>query len=218
MTLNDRVAALSLAKEPQKRDGKGGENIGGLAINKKNGSGAYGEAVAGLLLRNNGVYSWDMNDPINGISSFDNIHQAMAADIYAPGGSLKERVLAGEEYESDVRSGIGTLSRWLDDQFGVPLFRCKKPGYGNKVAVVTVNPDVVVDEDTGKTAAELQYERDKDTVRGQVKAAYKRIGRQFGETTAAMALREAVSQAVSGHLPAPKRERLEDAVHGDSQS
>ena len=210
MTNDDRVTALALAAEKQQRAGKGGPNIGGLKINKKNGGHGYGYDVCQLLLSRNGVYSWDMNDPLNGSAVFNTIYEAMAADIHAPGASLRVRMEAAQDYAAEVRSGVATASEWLETMWGIPLFRCQRGRSGNKVTCITVDPNVIVDDATGLTAAESQRKRDKDALAGQTQAAYNRIGRQFGETAAAQALNSAVETVLSSSLPEPRMKALED--------
>ena len=208
MTNDDRVAALKLAGEPQKRD-KSRHNIGGLSIEKTNGKGAYGELVTQLLWANNGTYRWDRNDPANGTDSFDNIYQAMAADAYAPGGRQRDRIQISAEYEADMRSGVASAARWLDEQFGIPVYRCKEAGSGNLVTTITVHPDYVVDPVDGTTAKEAQRERDKKALGGQARATLKRLIRDEGDAVRDI-LKDEVLLALNEPVPAPKRRMLED--------
>jgi len=208
MTNDDRIAALALAGEPQKRD-KTHENIGGLSIKKSNGKGAYGEIVTQLLWANNGTYHWDRDDPVNGSGAFDNIYQAMAADIYAPNRRQRDRIQVSEEYESDIRSGISSAARWLDEQFGIPIYRCKESGSGNLVTTITVHPDYVVDQVDGTTAKEAQRERDKKALGGQARATLKRLIRDEGDAVRDI-LKDEVLLALNEPVPAPKRRMLEN--------
>jgi hypothetical protein len=209
MTLESSRNALSEALGKQQRAGKGGPNIGGLGINKRDGSSGYGWDVAKLLLKRNGTFHWDLDDPKNGVDVFDSIYEYMAAEIHAPQASTRIRVEAAQEYAHEVRSGITTLAKWLEEQYGVPLFRCQCAGAGNKVTTITVDPDVVVDQSTGITASESQKRRDRKGLEGATRAAYTRIGRQFGELEAGKALKDAVDSALSQPLPVPRMKQLE---------
>jgi hypothetical protein len=209
MTREDRRTALSLALEKQQRAGKGGPNIGGLRMKKRDGSSGFGWDVAQLLDARNGSVQWDLNDPKNGVDVFDTIYEYMAAEIHAPQATTRIRVEAAQEYAHEVRSGVTTLANWLEDQWGIPLFRCQCAGAGNKVTAITVDPYVVVDESTGMTASESQKRRDRKSLEGVARAAYTRIGRQFGELEAGKALRDAVDSALSQHLPEPRMKQLE---------
>lgn len=211
MTNDDRMSALDLAMESQSRVrsdvNPDGLNIGGLAFNKKDGD-PFGSDAAQLLISNNGSFIWDMRDDINGLSSFDNIHQYAAAEIYAPNGSLRARIEASQQYENAARAGINSLAKWLVDVWGVPLFRLKEPGSGNKITVITVRPDYE-DPHTGKTAADLLREKDRKQIEGQVGAARKRLARQFDESDVANILRGAVETALTKQLAPPRVKRLE---------
>jgi hypothetical protein len=205
MTNDDRISALSLSTENQVRDRESRENIGGLVIKKSNGKGAYGAEVGDFLWRNNGTFVWDMDDMSRGIEVYDNIHQAIAAEIHAPGAKAGLRRDIGRDYEADVRSGIKNLAKWLDEQFGIPIYRCKTPGSKNQITVITIHPDFVVDPDTGTTAKDSQRKRDKDALLGQTKSTLKRMIRDDGE-----AVREAIGNelwdvAISYNPPTPKR-------------
>lgn len=209
MTRENRKTALSLALQKQQRAGKGGPNIGGLRMKKRDGSSGFGWDVAQLLEARNGTVQWDLNDPKNGVDVFDTIYEYMAAEIHAPQATTRIRVEAAQEYAHEVRSGVTTLANWLEDQWGIPLFRCQCAGAGNKVTAITVDPYVVVDESTGMTASESQKRRDRKSLEGVTRAAYTRIGRQFGELEASGALRDAVESALSQRLPEPRMKQLE---------
>jgi hypothetical protein len=208
MTAEDCKTALALALEKQTREGRGGPSNGGLRIKKQDGGNGFGYDVAQLLDDNGGTVMWDMEDPMNGVKVFNTIYEFMAAEIHAPGQDLRARVEAAQEYAHEVRSGVTTLANWLEEMWGIPLFRCQRARSGNKVTCITVDPYVVVDEATGLTASESQRKRDRAALEGVTNAAYKRIGRQFGELEAAQALRSAVDSAVSRPLPEPKHRAL----------
>lgn len=209
MTREDRRKVLSYALRDQQRAGKGGPNIGGLKIKKREGSFGFGWDVAQLLDARNGSVLWDLNDPKNGVDVFDSIYEYIAAEIHAPQATTRIRVEAAQEYAHGVRTGVTTLANWLEDHWGIPLFRCQCAGSGNKVTAITVDPYVVVDESTGMTASESQKRRDRKSLEGVTRAAYTRIGRQFGELEAGKALRDAVDSALSQHLPEPRMKQLE---------
>jgi hypothetical protein len=211
MTKEDRKTVLALALEKQTRN-ENGINIGGLWLKKKDGGDAYGFEVALLLnhTARQGTYMWDMDDPTTGLGVFNNIYEAMAADIHAPDGTLRVRMEKAQDHGAEVRSGVATLANWLQEMWGIPLFRCQRAKSGNKVTCITVDPNVIVDEVTKRTAAESQRERDTQVLAGQTQAAYNRIGRQFGETAAAMALNKAVEAVLHKPLPVPRMKALED--------
>jgi hypothetical protein len=185
MTNDDRISVLSLAKEVpvlvEDPDTGKKKNFGGLGYDKKGSKGPYGADVSDLLERGNGTYRWDMDCPRNGLEQFDNIHQAMAADAYAPGGRQKDRMLTGDDRENDIRSGVKTLAKWLDEVWGVTLYRCTSPDRRkNQVVVITIHPDLIVDPATGATAMEYQRQRDEKAVDGQIRAALRRQARIEG--------------------------------------
>lgn len=206
MNSEQRVGMVYLALEDQKRDGKGGRNIGGLSIQKRDGTSAYGTLVAELIWLNNGTIKWDRKDKTNGSTAFDNIYQYMAAEIYAESDRQRDRMLASVEHESEVRSGLMSLARWLDEQYAVPVFRCKETGSGNLITTITVHPDLIIDPINGTTAEEAQKKRDAAALAGQTRAAYKRISRDSGETEARKALFDAFNTALATPLPGPIRD------------
>ena len=173
-SLAARLSALRLSFDPQTRDPETRRNIGGLSIRKSNGKGAYGEIVGDLLYRNGGTYSWNMNDPRTGIELHDNIYQCMAADVYAPQQKLGARRDAGVEYEHDIRSGVQSFVKWYDEQFGYALYRCTSNDQKKShVVVITVDPEFVVDPETGTTAKEMQLDRNIRALRGQTRSPLK---------------------------------------------
>lgn len=214
MTNDDRLSVLSLAKElpvlAEDPDTGKKKNFGGLGYKKNGDKGPYGTDVSDLLYRYNGTYHWDMDDPKNGLEQFDNIYQAMAADAYAPGGRQKDRMLTGDEREDDMRSGVKTLAKWLDDLWGATLYRCTSPDrLKNQVVVITVHPDLIVDSATGSTAMEYQRKRDEKAVSGQITAALRRQARMEGDR-----VREAFQLKVDEminkfELEAPRGPRLQ---------
>jgi hypothetical protein len=205
MTNDDRISALSLAVENQTRDPETRENIGGLMIKKSNGKGAYGADVSDFLWNHNGTYVWDIDDMRYGLEVYDNIYQAIAAEIHAPGAKAGVRRDIGREYEADIRSGFQTLKKWLDEQWGVPLYRCKTPDSKNQVSVITVHPDFVVDPNTGETAKESQRRRDKNALLGQTRSTLKQMMRDDGEQVR-QALGDELAKAVLNYTPPqPKR-------------
>jgi hypothetical protein len=143
----------------------------------------------------------------NGLDVHDTIYQAMAAAIRAPGARRKERTRYGDLYEADARSGCQSLARWLDDQYGIPLYRCKTPGSKNQVIVITVHPDYVVNPDTGETAKDIQRKRDKDSLIGQTKSTLKRMIRDDGETVRQVLGQELYALASNYIPPEPKRDQ-----------
>lgn len=176
------VNALAVSFEQQRRHQDTRVNVGGLAIRKSNGKGAYGAEVGTLLYRNGGTYRWDMDDSRKGIEIHDSIYQCMAADIYAEGQKLGIRRDIGKEYEEDVRSGVQTIARWLDVQFGYQLYRCTSSDRRkNQVIIITVDPDLIVDPDTGLTAKDMQLERNIRTLRGQTQSTLKQLVRESGD-------------------------------------
>lgn len=205
MTNDDRVAGLGTALEPQDRKNDSKVNIGGLMINRKDGRKGYGAEVAEVLLSSNGTYVWDLDDPQNGSGIFDSIYEKLAADIHAPMGSVRTRVEVAQERAHEARAGITALAKWLDEQWGIPLYRCNPSGTGKKITVVTINPDFVVNEDTGETASELQQVRDRKAVAGQLNSSFKRLGRERGEAYARGVLEEAVRGVLADSLPAPRK-------------
>jgi|PlaIllAssembly_1097288.scaffolds.fasta_scaffold08811_2 hypothetical protein len=207
MTNDDRIAALALATEPQKRDPESRINIGGLAIRKSNGREAYGKDVGDFLWSRNGTFCWDPRDERSGLGVFDNIYQALAAEIWAAGGSIRDRIQVSAEREADARSGVASLSKWLNDEWGVPLYRCKAGGFGNLVGIITVHPHLVINEATGETAAQAQAAADRDALKGQARAAVRRVSRDGGEAAVAE-LRQEVVAAIEAPVPEPRRKRL----------
>ncbi len=204
MTHDDRIAALSLSTEPRRLNLETRVNVGGLAIRKANGREAYGKDVGDFLWKLNGTYTWDPHSNANGLGVFDNIYQALAADIWEPNGTMRERIQASEERENDARSGVASLARWLSEEFGLPLYRCKAPGYGNLVGTITIRPDFIVDEATGKTAAEAQFSSDKAALGGQAKAAVRRAIHDGGDV-AIEALKQTLLEAIMEPVPPPRR-------------
>jgi len=211
MTNDDRVAGLELALEPQDRKGSPEKiNVGGLVIRKTDGSNAYGADAANLLLRNNGTLVWDRDDVMSGSDVFNNIYEYAAAEIHVPNQNhIRDRVAAAEDYVKDVRAGFQTLAGWLDTQFGVPLYRCTGPGSGNKVIAITVNPDFVVNADTGETASEIQVKKDTKAISGNLDAAFRRLGRERGEVEARRILNGALKENLRGKLPSTRRDRIQ---------
>lgn len=209
METQDRIFGLESALSPQSRkrsdENPDGVNIGGLVIKRHDGRDGYGAEVASILAARNGTVEWNREDPINGIASFDNIYQYIAAEIHAPAGTLRERINVSGEREHEARSGVTTLAKWLDDQFGMPLFRCVTPNSGNKVVTVTVQPDYVVNPDTGETAMQSQINRDRKAVAGQIEASFLRLGRAKGPEYAKQVLLEAANTTLGKALPVPKR-------------
>lgn len=211
MTENDRIGVLYSAQEERKMvraeedDARKSKNIGGLQIKKANGKSAYGAAVANLLWHNNGTYVWDRSDPLNGAGSFRNIYQLMAADHYTPGGDLRERLEASQMYENDMRAGISDLVKFLDKKYGIPLYRCTTNESGNKVVIITVHPDTVVDDITGDTAKAVQRRRDKKAIHGQARASIHRLSRDHGENEAIKMLQDAFEDAVEEGVAKPER-------------
>jgi hypothetical protein len=150
-------------------------------INKSNGGGAYGADVAKALWERNGTFTWLPSDPQNGEDLHDNIYQALAAAIHAPGGSRKEKTRCGDLHEAEARSGTQSLSKWLDEQWGVPLYRCTNKSTGNLVVAITVHPDLVVNSATGEMAKDQQRRRDLEALKGQARSTLKRMIRDEGE-------------------------------------
>jgi len=214
MTHDDKIAALDLATEPANKtrgtNNPEGINLGGLTRNRMDGRDGYGSEVAALLTANNGTYRWDMNDPIVGKRDgmFSNIYEAMAADIHAPNGSLRHKMEAAEYRAHEARSGVSSLAKWLEEHYGVPLYRCTSAGTGNHVVVITANPDLVVDEVTGQTAIELQTKKDESAVLGQMGAAYRRLGRERGELFAKDVIVKAAAKVVNQPLPIPRHPQI----------
>lgn len=184
MNILDRLVAAELSMEPHDRRKEDHLNRGGLAIHKANGKEACGALAGALLVRNDGTYSWDVDHPTEGMAVFDNIFQRAAADIYKPGGLIKERIEVGKEYENELRRGFNQFDTWILKQFGVPLFRVVTKESKNKISILTVRPDLVIDEDSGMTAAEAQLEREMKRSRGQAAASFKKIASIVDERTA----------------------------------
>ena len=206
MNTIDRMAAVSLAAEPQDRKNDDKVNVGGLWVNKSNGKNSYGYDIANYVLERNGTVIWDRSDPVNGKGVFGNIYQYMAAEINAPTGTQRERMMASDEYERDTRSGMTTFCKWMDEQWGLAVYRLTSPESGNKVVLITVHPEFI-DPQTGKTAADMQRTRDRKAIKGQAEAAFRRLGRAYGEITARKELQSAVNEAVTG-LPSGRRDAL----------
>jgi len=215
MTNDERVSALDLAQAPQdrkkSRDNPDGVNFGGASFKKADGRAGYASEVAAILYKNNGVYTWDVRDPLNGCDVFNNIYERMAADIHAPGASLRVRMEAAQAYEHEARSGLTTVAGWLLDQFNIPLYRTvsEEVGFKNKISIITVNPDLVVRSD-GTTASQIQVQRDTKAIAGQVQASLARIGREKGVDRAREILADIVNGVISeSSLPAPRRDLLD---------
>ena len=207
MSENDRVNALGLSVESQQRSPKDRRNIGGLAIRKTNGKGAYGAIVGELLYQHGGTYQWDMDHPMTGTALHDNIYQCMAADVYAPSAKIGIRRDIGCEYEGDIRSGVQSLSRWLDEHFGYPLYRCISRDKKNQVSVITVDPDFIVDDATGQTAREAQLIRNKEALRGQAISTLKHLSRSGDENAKAM-LKLTIESLIDDATIEPPRRQL----------
>jgi hypothetical protein len=205
MTNDDKMAALSLAVKQQDRDS--GRNLGGLKLNRQNGDEVFGVQAAALLCARNGSLIWDRRCPVNGIGTFNTIYEYAAAEVYAEGGTVRSRVHAAQEYGEQMRSGFNTLSRWLLEQWGIVLFRCKESasGSGNHITTITVHADLVVNELTGETAEQVQRKRDVDGLTGQANAAYARLARMGAPDVARAAIRDAVESCLQGPLPEPRR-------------
>jgi len=214
MTHDDKIAALDLATEQtnqkQTKENPEGINLGGLTRNRSDGRSGYGSEVASLLTANNGTFRWDINDPVVGKKEgmFNNIYEAMAAEIHARGGSLRMKMEAAEYRAHEARSGVSSLAKWLEEHYGVPLYRCTASGTGNHVIAITANPDLIVDEATGQTAIERQVQKDESAVLGQMGAAYRRLGRERGEQFARDVIVKAASDVVNVPLPSPRHNAL----------
>jgi len=194
--------ALRLAKENQKRyeDGTVG---GGLALDRKkpnsggkvgngdSGTDTYGVAVVKVLSDNNDQYLWNPEDPFNGVGTFNNIYQALAADMYAPNGSIKDRVKAGEDYEKCARRGIAAVREWLA-RHNLTLFACTHPEHGSRVVQLTLDPHCIVNE-KGETAFEVQYSRDANAAKGALRSMYRKQVAVLGKVNATKALTQVLA-------------------------
>lgn len=212
MNTSDRMAALELSQEKQQREDF--LNVGGLRIRKADGGESDGFLFGGLLLTNNGTLIWDIDDPINGLTSFNNIYQYAAAEVMSEAGSIRDRIEMSQMHEQNMRSGAASFAKWMEQQWGIPIFRCKSSGSGNKITAITVDPDFIVDEVTGMTAEASQRDRDTKAIKGQANAAFLRIGRAAarkqgsnaaGEQVAQRVLIEAMSTAAGQKLVMPRR-------------
>jgi hypothetical protein len=184
----DYINALGLSFERQRRHEDTRINVGGLAINKSNGKGAYGADVGEFIYANNGTYRWNMDDARRGSEIHDNIYQCMAADMYCTSSArLGIRRDVGLQREEDVRSGVQSLARWYDIQFGYQLYRCTSSDRRkNQVIVITVDPDLIVDADTGLKAKDMQLERNIRALSGQTRSTLKQLVRESGDPAKAM--------------------------------
>lgn len=205
MTNDDRLAAVSMAMEPYRRNGKGGESVGGLMTKPHSSLHSKGYHVADVLVRKNGVIAWSADDGM-----FNNIHQYIAAEAFAPSGTVRARVLASDEYEGFCRTGVKHLRDWLEENFGVTLFSVPAREGSNKITHITINPDYVVSEEDGLTVRDLALERETRLMGGNVNAAYHKLGRMMGSDGARELLRSKVVETTQYDLPAPKRESIED--------
>lgn len=217
MNTTDLMTILHIATDPQSRASEDRMNYGGLSFNKSDGNAAYGAEVASLMIRNNGTITWDMHDQLVGKGVHPNIYHYMAAVVHAEGASLRDQVMAGNEYAQCMRSGTNTLVKWMDVHFNIPLFRLTMPdaggrkGSGNNVTCITIYPDLIINEETGTTALEIQISRDTKATRGQAAAAYRRGARLVGTEKTKQMLSEAIEDAeekVKEELPRQKRPLL----------
>ena len=210
MLSNDSISKLSTVTKPQNRKktttNPAGENRGGLCIEKVNGGQGFGTEVGGLLYDRDGTIEWNIHDSLNGLNSFNNIHQYIAAEIRARGGNLRTRITASEAYEHEARSGINSLAKWLDDMWGIPLYRCTTPESGNRIVTITIDPEYVVNHDTGETAQTIQKARDIRAIDGQTMASALRLARIEGKDIARTALMDAVNSGLESFtVPEPRR-------------
>jgi hypothetical protein len=221
MTYEDQTAAMRLytedqkmddilkaAQEPHDRTDKSGSrlNVGGLYYKRQDGREPNGAIVADYLLSIGGTLYWDVEDPVNGKGTFDNIYQLMAAAIFAPGGTVRERVEASQEHENDVRTGVSTLAKWMYDQFGAILYRTKLPNSGNLMRCITVDPEKVCNPDTGETASQLYEQQATKGLKGQAAASLKKLAVIKGEDQARLQILEMVRSEVVRELPRPRRD------------
>lgn len=180
---------------------------GGIARNMSSGASAYGAAAASVLLRNNGSFIWDMDDPINGEDLYDSIFEYMAAEAYAPGGKTKHRIAAAKDFANNMRTGVKTLADWLDAKYEYPLFRCTSSGT-SLITAITGFPDEVIDSITGITAIQSQMARDTKLMEGHVKSSVKRLSRVNDLATVKQLMQDTVDTAIA--IPPPKGSRVED--------
>jgi hypothetical protein len=227
MTRSDLMNAIKSALEPQQRRGKGGPNIGGLSLNRANGKEAYGAMVAHLLYRNNGTIWWDIEPHLLDINNeyvldrtgnriknpvgslvFKTIYEYMAAMYHnalnAPDWVLRDAV---DESANEFSSGVNVFSKWAMENFGVVLFRCLTPGFGNKVTALTIHGDYI-QPGTNKKAFDVQLERDKAAVTGQIDSSYKKMARLEGEVIARNQITGTAIKITSQPLVTPKKGRL----------
>jgi len=211
MTRSELIARLGQTLKPQERTDitlDTGEvvcrNVGGVQMKKMDGSKGYVADAAALLFRNNGTFTWDVMDPLNGSGTFNNIYEYAAAEIYAPGGSLRSRMEASQDYVHEARTGFTSLSKYLDEVHGMTLFRTPSnvKGYKSKTDIITIIPDLIV-RDNGDTAKMVQMSKDTQQIRGTVKSAFTRIGRQDGEVKARTVLNKIVDDIIDSSTLEP---------------
>lgn len=206
MTNDDRIAALALALDYQRRDGRGGDNIRGLRLSTRDGKpfNAAGFEVASLLYENNGTIHWDKNDEKNGTDVFDNIFEFMAAERFGKNARPRVRMELGQEYESLMRAGVNNLDKWLLDKFGMALYRVTRKVGERGLDTITVHDDYIVDEDRGTTAKQLAYRREQTKVKGQMQSTFKRMNAMEGENVARNTLIRAASEVAAMKPSQPK--------------
>lgn len=198
----------NMLREAGESHSRGGNthNVGGLRYRRQDGREPNGAIVAEHLLSIGGTMYWDVTDSATGKGVFDNLYQMMAADIFAPGGTVRERVEASQEHENDVRTGVSTLAKWMYDQFGAILYRTKLPDTGNLMRCITVDPEHVANPATGETAASLYEEQAIKGLKGQAAASLRKLAAIKGEDNARLHILEMIRNTVVQELPHPRRD------------
>jgi hypothetical protein len=211
VTKENAMFALRRAMTDQSRDVMPDgtrKNMGGMALKKANGLPSYGSVIAECLARHNGTFFWDIDDLKNGKDVFDNIYQYLAAETYSHSDRQRDRVQISEDYENNTRSGVNSLSKWLDEQHGIVLYRPTLHGSGNLVRAITVDPGYVVDPRENISAQQAQLSRDIKAIEGQVKATTRRCVRSLGVEEAQTKLSAVVQSAVFEPIAAPINNRI----------
>lgn len=217
ITRTTRLSNLTKALEDHKKstkpmimkDGRIGQpNIGGLRQKKSSKLDSYGVYVAQFLVLKNGEFVWNKEQTIKVVNddgsiremahpdsagSFDSLHERIAADIFAPQGTSRERKDQAEQNEHVVKSGIRTLINWYSDQFGLPCF-CVGDATTMAPVALTIYPDTEVDE-FGTTAESILETRQKKMLKGQTSNTFHKLEQLHGTEQAKLLVEKTVMEA-----------------------
>jgi len=111
------------------------------------------------------------------------IWQAMAGELVKPGANHKEKGELADEWAHKIQQGIYALSEVLYQDFGIQVLCVPRQKGDQRIRVVTVDPDFVVN-DNGETAVQVWQRRELDRAGGQMKASTRKMARLYGPEAA----------------------------------